>query len=154
MKTTCLLLAFLISLSLSPQKHVVLTHGTIFGAKPDTTAIVSASKVEAFMGNKTRITIALRGKVIKVTKQRGGWFTLDAGNGKIISAHFTRYNISIPTGLKGKTVIAEGVVQKQFIADDQQHFAGDTISGTKHSNLKTNNKNRLSFEVKGLMIDK
>jgi hypothetical protein len=154
MKTTCLLLVLLISLSLSPQKHVALTHGTIFGAKPDTTAIVNASKVEAFMGNKTRITIALRGKVIKVTKQKGGWFNLDAGNGKIISAHFTAYNITIPADLKGRTIIAEGVVQKQFIADDQQHFAGDTTSGTKHRNLKTHAKHELSFEVKGLMVDK
>jgi len=44
-------------------------------------------------------------------------------------------------------------VQKQFIADDQQHFAGDTVTGKKQHEVKTNPKRRLSLEVKGMMVD-
>jgi Domain of unknown function (DUF4920) len=135
------------------QTHQPLPHGKIFGSKPDTTAVVDAAKVEAFMDKKVRISTTIRGKVIKVTKQKGGWFDIDAGNGKIIAAHFKTYNITIPEDLKGRTIIAEGVAAKQFIADDQQHFAGDTVTGKKQHTVKTNPKQRLTFEVKGLMID-
>jgi plasmid maintenance system killer protein len=153
MKTICLLLVLLFSITVFAQTNKRLLHGTTFGTKPDTTAMVAAAKLEAFMAQKIRITIAIRGKVIKVTKQKGGWFDLDAGNGKVIAAHFKNYDINIPPALKDCTVIAAGVAQKQFIADDQQHFAGDTVKGKKQHDVKVNPKHRLIFEATGLMVE-
>jgi hypothetical protein len=105
------------------------------------------------MAQKTRITIALKGKVLRVTKQKGGWFDLEAGHGKIIAAHFRDYKINLPADLKGRTVIVAGVAQKQFLADDQQHFAGDTVAGKKQHQTKVNPKHGMSFEATGLMVD-
>jgi len=153
MKNIILLLAVLFSFSLFAQQRPSTVHGTVYGAKPDTTGMIKASQVEGFMDKKTRISITVRGKVLRVTKQKGGWFEIDAGNGKVIAAHFKNYNVNIPTELKGRTIIADGVAQKQFIADDQQHFAGDTVAGKKQHSVKTNPKKRLTFEVKGLMVD-
>jgi hypothetical protein len=153
MKTTCLLLSLLISSCLFAQTLPGMAHGMVYGAKPDTTQIVNASKAEAFIDKKTRVSVTLRGKVIKVTKQKGGWFDIDAGNGKVIAAHFKSYSVNIPADLKGRTIIADGVAQKQFIADDQQHFAGDTVKGKKQHSVKTNPNRRLTFEVKGLMVE-
>jgi hypothetical protein len=153
MKATCLLFALLFPFALLAQKQTSLPHGMVYGVKPDTIGMMSATKVEAFMDKKTRISTTIRGKVIEVTKQKGGWFDLDAGNGKVIAAHFKNYNINIPSGLKGKTIIAEGVAQKQFIADDLQHYAGDTVKGKRQHSVKTNPKRKITFEVKGLMVD-
>ncbi len=105
------------------------------------------------MDKKVRISIAIRGKGIKATKQNCGWFDVDAGNGKVIAAHFKTYKMTIPEDLKGRTLVAEGVAAKQFIADDQQHFAGDTVTGKKQHSVKTNPKQRLTFEVSGLMVE-
>ena len=154
MKMICLLQALLFSLNIFAQNHIRLPHGTIFGTKPDTTAIVNAAKLETFMDNKPRISIAVRGRVLKVTKQKGGWFNIDAGNGKVIAAHFSNYDVNIPTDLKGRIIIAEGVAQKLFTADDHQHFAGDTVTGKKQHDVRPNPKRRLTFEVKGLMVEK
>jgi hypothetical protein len=153
MKAVCLLLSILFSFQLFAQKPSAQPHGTVYGAKPDTAGIIMSTKLEASMDKKTRISTTIRGKVINVTKEKGGWFNIDAGNGRIISAHFRDYNINIPASLKGKTVIVECVAQKQFIADDQQHFAGDTVTGKKQHNVKPDPKRRLTFEVKGLMVD-
>src|ERR1700750_2231590 len=98
------------------------------------------------MYKKTRITATIRGRVVKVTKSKGGWFELDAGRGKTIAAHFKDYKVSIPVNLKGRTVIVEGVAQKQFVADDKQHFAGKEQPATKRDK-------QLSFEATGMMID-
>lgn len=131
-----------------------MPYGTVYGAKPDNTAIVAASNLEMSMDKKTRVNTTIRGRVIKVTKPKGGWFEIDAGKGKVIAAHFRDYNITLPEDLKGKYVIAEGVAAKQFIADDMQHFAGDTVTGKKTHTTKTNKNQRLTFEVKGLLVER
>ncbi|MCC8424484.1 DUF4920 domain-containing protein [Mucilaginibacter sp. UR6-11] len=148
-----LLLFFIYAAGPAFAQHTPLPHGMVFGIKPGTAEMIPAWRVEAFMDKKTRISTTIRGRIIKVTKPKGGWFEIDAGKGKIIAAHFKNYGINIPTGLKGKIVIAEGVAEKQFIADDLQHFAGDTARGKKQHSVKTNPLRRLTFEVKGLMVD-
>lgn len=153
MKTLFLLLALLFSFTVSAQQKSALTHGSIYGAKPAQTAPLAADKLEAYMGKRTRISTTIKGEVIRVTKQKGGWFDIDGGNGKIIAAHFKKYNVSIPADLKDHTVIITGVAQKQFIADDQQHFAGDTVKGKKQHDVKTDTNHKLTFEVTGLMVE-
>lgn len=147
MKTPLLLQALLFSFSILAQTNTQLPHGMVFGKKPDQTVVVDADKLQAFMDQKPRITISVKGKVIKVTKQKGGWFDLDAGVGKVIAAHFKDYDINIPAGLKGRIVIVEGVAQKQIVSDDQQHFAGEKQPKAKDKS------NLLTFEATGLMVE-
>jgi hypothetical protein len=130
-----------------------VSKGTVYGTKPTPTQVIEASKLEAFMGNKTRITTDIKGKVLKVTQQKGGWFNIDAGNGKTIAAHFSKYDIIIPSGLKGHYIIAEGIAQKQFIADDMQHMAGDTPAGKKQHTVNADPKRSITFEVNGLVVE-
>jgi len=153
MKSVILAFAICLSIPVFSQKHVALPHGTVFGSKPNAAAMLAAANLEPYMGNKTRISTTISGRVLKVTKTKGGWFEIDGGKGKVIAAHFRDYNVSIPLDLKGKYVIAEGVAAKEFIADDMQHLAGDTVTGEKQHNVKTNPKKRLTFEAKGLMVD-
>jgi hypothetical protein len=140
------------NLSVNNSKAQV-AQGKIYGSRPDTTGVMAASKVESFMDKKTRIAVAIKGKVLKVVKPQGGWFDIDGGNGKVIHAHFSAYKVTIPATLQGKIVIADGVAQKQFVADDGQHFAGDTVSGKKQHSVKANPKAKLTFEVKGLLVE-
>ena len=149
MKSILSLIAILFALTGFAQKPTPLPHGMVFGTKPDTTAMMATEKVEAFMGKRTRLVTTLRGKVIEVTKPKGGWFKVDAGKGKIIRAHFKSIGINLPFALKGKIIIMEGVAAKQFKADDMQHLAGDTIVRKN----KPAPKRSLVFEVKGLMVD-
>lgn len=136
------------------QKHTPLPHGMIFGTTPSNINQMPAAKLETFMGKRTRTSVVIYGTVLRVTKEQGGWFEMDAGYGKVIAAHFRDYNIKIPTDLKGRQVIIDGVAEKQFIADDLQHLAGDTVQGKKQHQVKTNPKEKLTFEVKGLMVNK
>ena len=153
MKVITLLFVSFLWMAHPTQKHTPLPHGMVFGIKPNTVAMLKASNVEAYMDKKTRISTTISGLVTKVTKTKGGWFDIDAGNGKVIAAHFVDMNINIPEDLKGKYIIAEGVAQKQFIADDMQHLAGDTVKGKKQHLVKTNPDQKLTFEAKGLMVD-
>ncbi|MFD2863696.1 DUF4920 domain-containing protein [Mucilaginibacter antarcticus] len=142
MRYLILLIVTCCALAASAQKKP-MPHGMVYGNKPDTSNIVPANRVEAFMDKKVRISSTVRGKVIRVTKPKGGWFEVDAGNGKIIAAHFRDYNVTTPVELKGKIVLIEGVAQKQFEA-----------SGKAKTGIKIDPKRRLTFEVKGLMVEK
>lgn len=133
-------------------QHTPLPHGMVFGRKPDTTVIVEATKTEAFMGKKIRISTTIRGRVINVTKEKGGWFKLDAGGGKAISAHFKNYDIRLPAALKGRVVIIEGVAAKQVEATNGQRFGGNTAAAKNSVLQKT--PAALSFEVTGLLVYK
>ncbi len=154
MKIITCLAALIIAINGFAQQHVPLPHGMVYGKKPDTTAMLPAYRIEAFMGKQVRTSTTIRGRILKVTRPKGGWFDIDAGKGKVIKAHFKNYAIMLPADLKGRIVIIEGVAQKQFIADDMQHLAGDTVVGKKQHFVNANPGQRLIFEVKGLMVDK
>jgi hypothetical protein len=152
MRYLLLLLAVCFSSLVFAQREP-MPHGMVYGQKPDTSQWIPAWRVEAFMDKRARISTIMRGRITKITKQKGGWFEVDAGKGKIIAARFKNYNINLPLSLKGKIAFIQGVAQKQFIADDLQHFAGDTVVGKKQHTVKTDPKRRLIFEVTGLMVD-
>ena len=128
-----------------------MPHGMVYGTKPGTIGRMPASKLEDAMGKRTRISTVITGRVLQVTKSKGGWFELDAGRGRIIAAHFAKSGINIPEGIKGHEVVVEGIAQKQFIADDMQHFAGDPVNDKQH-NVKADPHRKVIFEVKGLMV--
>ncbi|WP_158534890.1 DUF4920 domain-containing protein [Mucilaginibacter hurinus] len=130
------------------QQKVPLPHGMVFGQRPDTSGNMDASALRDYMGVKKRITSKLKGKVVKVIKEKGGWFEMDAGNGETIRANFKDYNVTLPSDIEGRTVIIQGVAKRWFTAAENQHFAGDTATYKNNGRLK----HKISFEVKGLMV--
>jgi hypothetical protein len=154
MKFIILLVVTVLSAHAPQQKHTPLPHGMIFGARPSNINMIPANKLEAYVGKRARTYAVVVGKVIRVTKPKGGWFEVDAGNGNIIQAYFENYQVNLPEDLKGREVIMDGIAAKHFIADDRQHMAGDTVVGKKQHQVKTNPKRRLYFAVKGLMVNK
>ncbi|TSJ43607.1 DUF4920 domain-containing protein [Mucilaginibacter corticis] len=153
MKNLLLMIALCACLPVIAQQKAALPHGTVYGVKPGGSAPIAAENLETYMDKKTRISTIIKGRIIRVTKSKDGWFDIDGGKGKVIAAHFKNMGINLPVGLKGKTVLVEGVAEKQFIADDLQHFAGDTVKGKKQHTVKTNPKHGLTFEATGLMVE-
>jgi hypothetical protein len=137
----------LISVQLTAQR---MPHGTVYGSKPNRVGLVQANKLEAYMGRRNNARVTVAGRVAQVIKTKGGWFDVDAGNGKIITAHFRNTGINIPQSLKNHYIVMDGVAQKQIISDDRQHYAGDKRGRSQ----PTGPKHLLNFEVKGLMVDR
>ena len=128
-------------------QHTPLPRGTVYGIHPEGAGIVFADNLAKSMDQRITIVTSIKGKVLKVTKQNGGWFTIDGGHGTVIYAHFKDYRVTIPTDLAGHIILADGIATKQFVADDSQHLAGDKVK-----QAKDNPKQTLKFEVSGLMV--
>lgn len=153
MKRFIFFAAFLLmisGLSAFAQQPAKLPHGMVFGTKPSTVGLMPASKLDSFMGKRTRISTAIVGKILKVTNVKEGWFLMDAGNGKVIDARFKREGVSLPPNIKGREVIMSGVATKQFNAFDAQRQAGSKPSSKK----QVNSPQPISFEAIGLMVNK
>jgi hypothetical protein len=145
-----LLFLILISAGAAAQKRTPLPHGMVFGSAPTTVSLIPAAKLDSFMSNRTRISAAIVGRVIKVTQPKNGRFTLDAGKGKIITARFKNAGVNLPVELKGKEVVISGVATRQFNAFDAQREAGSRLPSKNSSSAKQ----PISFEVVGLMVNR
>lgn len=146
MKKILFIAALLYATSAFAQ-HTPLPRGTVYGTHPEGAGIVFADNLAKSMGNRITIVTSVKGKVLKVTKQKGGWFTIDGGHGTVIYAHFKDYRVTIPADLAGHTILADGIATKQFVADDSQHLAGSKVKQSRD-----NPKQSLKFEVSGLMV--
>ncbi len=133
-------------------QHTPLPHGMVYGKKPDTSIVINAVQLVAHMGKKPRIITTIKGTIVKVTKEKGGWFTMDAGKGKRITANFKNANVNLPAALQGRTVIIEGIAAKQFTPGNRQRLSGDTTR-VKAGPVKNGNI-VLNFEATGLLIYK
>jgi hypothetical protein len=138
-------------ISVTPAQQAI-PHGMVYGHKPSRTGLILATNLEKYMGKRTRISASVSGRVTLVTKSKGGWFDVDAGGGRIITAHFKDYTVTIPKSLKNRYIIMDGVAQKKMIADDSQHYAGG--SDSRQHTMKANPLQLLMFEVRGLMVTK
>src|ERR1700744_2414830 len=112
--------ALLLFTSTAFAQHTPIPHGTVYGTKPEGAGMVFADKLESSMCTRATIVTSVKGKVLKVTKKKGGWFTFEPTNGKIIYAYLKLLPVTIPSQLGGHTIIADGVASKQFTADDDQ----------------------------------
>ncbi|MES2275387.1 MAG: DUF4920 domain-containing protein [Bacteroidota bacterium] len=148
MKKLFLWIVLILPLSVEAQH---LPFGTVFGSKPGHTGLVTAANLDNYMGKRTRIKATVSGRITLITKAKGGWFDVDAGHGRIITAHFKNYGINLPANLKNRYILMEGIAQKQLVADDHQHYAGG--NGSRNGS-KPANKQLLMFEVSGLEVRK
>lgn len=149
MKTLALALCFAAAVAAQAQNK--LPHGTTYGAKPNTTQVIAANKLEDWLGSRPRVSTTIKGTVTKVTDVKGGWFDIDGGKGRTIQAHFSVAGVNLPKDLAGKTVVVEGVAQKTLVSADKQHFAGDRSNGHQPA-ANTDAKKQVSFEAKGLEV--
>ncbi len=147
------LLAFMgICLAITTQaQRTPLPHGMVFGIKPDTSVVLDANKLEGFMDRKNRITTIVKGRVLKVTNELGGWFEMDAGKGKIITARFKNDDIKLPSALKGRVVIIQGVAARKLEAINGKP-TGSVVKNVKDAEKAEGGTIALIFEVTGLMV--
>jgi hypothetical protein len=123
----------------------------VFGTKPDTGVVLDAAKLEGFMGRKNRVLTTIKGRILKVTLEKGGWFEMSAGKGKVISARFKDDDVKLPSELKGRTVIIQGIANRKLEAINGKP------TGRVNANVKAPEKTpagttSLIFEVTGLIL--
>jgi hypothetical protein len=134
-----------------PQGQVSITpNGKVYGEKVDVKTAHPIGDMEAYFGRRTSITTTISGKVVDVDKN-GNFFTIKDNKGRPVTVRFKNAGYKLPQSIKGKNVLIDGVISKQFITNNRQHYAGSN-AGMDKTNQKNNNSGSYEMAARGVQL--
>jgi hypothetical protein len=134
-----------------PQGQVSITpHGKVYGEKVDVKTAHPIGDMEAYLGRRTSITTTISGKVVDVDRN-GDSFTIRDSKGRPVTVIFNKAGYKFPMNLRGKNVLIDGVISKQFIANNRQHYAGSN-AGMEKTHQKNNNTGGYEMRARGVQL--
>ena len=75
-------------------------------------------------------TLAVKGRVAEVCKMKGCWMVL-TNDRNTVRITFKDYAFFVPRDLAGKIVVAEGVLSKKLLTEEEaEHLAGESSAPT------------------------
>lgn len=134
-----------------PQGQTSITpHGKVYGEKVDVKPAHPIGDLETYFGRRTSITTTISAKIVDVDKS-GNFFTVNDNKGRPVTVRFKDIGYKLPPGIKGKTVLIDGVISKQFIANNHQHYAGSN-SGIEKTHQVNNNAGTYAMAARGVQV--
>jgi hypothetical protein len=134
-----------------PQGQVSITpHGKIYGEKVDVKTAHPIGDMESYFGRRTSITTTISGKVVDVDKN-GDFFTIRDTKGRPVTVRFKNAGYKLPQDIKGKMVLIDGIISKQFIANNRQHYAGSN-AGMDKTHQQNNNSGSYEMAARGVQL--
>lgn len=128
----------------------ITPRGKIYGEKVDVKTAHPIGDLETYFGRRTSITTTISGKVADVNRN-GESLTLRDTKGRAVSVHFMKAGFKFPQNIRGKNVLIDGVISKQFISNNQQHYAGAN-AGMDKTHQKNNNSGTYEIAARGVQL--
>lgn len=95
-------------------------------------------------------TTQISGTVTEVCPAKGCWMMLADGDQQI-RVTFKDYGFFVPSSLKGKTVVLQGVLQQVIVPEaDRKHYAEDAGASEEELAQITGDATEYSFEATGV----
>ncbi|MVN21230.1 DUF4920 domain-containing protein [Mucilaginibacter arboris] len=134
-----------------PQGQVSITpHGKVYGEKVDVKTAHPIGDLESYLGRRTSVTTTISGKVADVDRN-GDFFTIRDNKGRPVTVHFKNAGYKLPQNIRGKMVLIDGVISKQFVANNHQHYAGSN-SGMEKTHQQNNNSGTYQIAARGVQV--
>ncbi len=139
-----------------PGKAAVGDH---YGAKLKNNQIknaVSTAELSKELNNQKKIENAVvKGKVTDVCDKKGCWLTLETDNNEKFFVKMKDYAFFVPTALKGKTVVLDGVAElKTTSVAELKHYAEDAKKPQSEIDAITQPKEEVRFLANGIEVVK
>jgi len=128
----------------------ITPHGKIYGEKVDVKTAHPIGDLDAYFGRRTSVTTTISAKVTDVDKN-GSSFTVKDIKGRQVSVHFMKAGYTVPQSINGKNVLIDGVISKQFIANNHQHYAGSN-AGVDKTHQKNNDSGNFEIAARGVQL--
>ena len=131
--------------------------GDYYGADVSKTSEVKAISVEALEGklkqDKKVENVIVKGEVTDVCSKKGCWVTLKTDDGSSFFVKMKDYGFFVPTALKGKNVVLEGVAEKEITSvEELKHYAKDAKKPQSEIDAITLPKEEIRFLAKGIKV--
>lgn len=144
------------SIKVAPPEGNALV-GDYYGtdvAKVSQEQAISVEKLESKLGTINKVeNIAVKGVVTNVCPKKGCWLTIKTEDGAAFFVKMKDYAFFVPTALKGKNVILEGVAEKKVTSiEDLKHYAKDAKKTKAEIDAITAPKEEISFLADGIKV--
>lgn len=115
---------------------------------------VSVEKLEKELKLKNKIeNVAVKGEVTDVCSKRGCWLSLKAGDGSVFFVKMKDYAFFVPTALKGKNVVLEGVAERKVTSvEELKHYAKDAKKSKDKIDAIKAPKEEIRFLANGIKV--
>ncbi|KLT71691.1 MULTISPECIES: DUF4920 domain-containing protein [Flavobacterium] len=115
---------------------------------------ISVEKLESGLKNTKKVeNVAVKGLVTDVCEKRGCWLTIKTEDGSPFFVKMKEYAFFVPTSLKGKNVVLEGVAEKKITSvEELKHYAKDAKKAQSEIDAITAPKEEIRFLADGIRV--
>lgn len=131
--------------------------GDYYGAgvsKVSENEAISVEKLESGLKDSKKIeNVAVKGLVTDVCEKRGCWLTIKTEGGDPFFVKMKDYAFFVPTALKGKNVVLQGVAEKKITSvEELKHYAKDAKKPKSEIDAITVPKEEIRFLADGIKV--
>lgn len=131
--------------------------GDYYGAdvsKVSENKAISVEKLEDGLKDSKKLeNVAVKGLVTDVCEKRGCWLTIKTEGGNPFFVKMKDYAFFVPTALKGKNVVLEGVAEKKITSvEELKHYAKDAKKPQSEIDAITAPKEEIRFVADGIKV--
>lgn len=131
--------------------------GDYYGANVSKAAenkAISVEKLESGLKDSKKLeNIAVKGLVTDVCEKRGCWLTIKTEDGSPFFVKMKDYAFFVPTALKGKNVVLEGVAERKITSvEELKHYAKDAKKPQSEIDAITLPKEEIRFLADGIKV--
>jgi hypothetical protein len=115
---------------------------------------ISVEKLESKLETVNKVeNIVVKGLVTDVCLKKGCWLTIKTEDGAAFFVKRKDYGFFVPTALKGKNVVLEGVAEKKITSvNELKHYAKDAKKTKAEIDAITAPKEEISFLSDGIKV--
>ncbi|WP_166920725.1 DUF4920 domain-containing protein [Flavobacterium poyangense] len=115
---------------------------------------ISVEKLQKELNNVQKIEdISVRGVVTDVCPKKGCWVAVKTEDGSSFFVKMKEYAFFVPTSLKGKNVVLEGVAEKKITSvEELKHYAKDGKKPQSEIDAITAPKEEIRFLASGIKV--
>lgn len=124
--------------------------GKVYGERVDVKTVHPIGDLDNYFGRRTSVTTTISAQITGVDRS-GDFFYVKDNKGRPVTVRFKNAGSKIPQNIKGKKVLIDGVISKNFIANNHQHYAGSN-TGMDKTNQKNNNSGTYEMAARGVQL--
>ncbi|QOG02566.1 DUF4920 domain-containing protein [Flavobacterium sp. MDT1-60] len=115
---------------------------------------ISVEKLENILQKEKKVErVAVKGEVTDVCEKRGCWLTVKTKDGASFFVKMKDYAFFVPTALKGKNVVLEGVAEKKITSvAELKHYAKDAKKSQSEIDAIKGPKEEIRFLADGIKV--
>lgn len=131
--------------------------GDYYGADISKTSednAISVEKLENKLKKEDKLeNTIVKGEVTDVCEKRGCWVTIKTESGSSFFVKMKDYAFFVPTALKGKNVVLEGIAEKEITSvEELKHYAKDAKKPKAEIDAITTPKEEIRFVANGIKV--